>query len=164
MRVEIHHLAMAEAKAARRYYARINTALARRFEFDLDETVAKILQFPQAWPKHLQGTRFCEPSGAPRRPNRLAHPSAACGALPDNPAKHYPAIQGICDDGELLEPATCKDYLQVRQEGNRQVQRMLKHYSLEVILAIGYRVRSPRGTHFRQWPPRLAAKRSDPRS
>jgi len=60
-------------------------------------------------------------------------------------------IQGIYDDGELPEAATCKEYLQVRQEGARQVQRTLKHYSLDMILAIGYRVRSPRGTLFRQW-------------
>jgi hypothetical protein len=60
-------------------------------------------------------------------------------------------IQGIYDDGELAEVATCKEYLQVRQEGSRQVERMLKHYSLDMILAVGYRVRSPRGTLFRQW-------------
>lgn len=60
-------------------------------------------------------------------------------------------IQSIYDDEELLENATCKELLQVRQEGSRQVQRTLKHYSLDVILAVGYRVRSPRGTLFRQW-------------
>ena len=60
-------------------------------------------------------------------------------------------VQGIYDDGELPEEATCKEYLQVRQEGSRQVQRALKHYSLDMILAVGYRVRSPRGTLFRQW-------------
>ena len=63
-------------------------------------------------------------------------------------------IQGIYDDGELPEAATCKEYLQVRQEGSRQVQRTLKHYSLDIILAVGYRVRSPRGTLFRQWATR----------
>jgi hypothetical protein len=60
-------------------------------------------------------------------------------------------IGSIYEEGELQEPATCKEYLQVRAEGARQVQRMLKHYSLDVILAVGYRVRSPRGTLFRQW-------------
>jgi hypothetical protein len=52
---------------------------------------------------------------------------------------------------ELDEPATCKDYLQVRAEGARTVRRALKHYSLDVILAVGYRVQSARGTQFRQW-------------
>ena len=54
-------------------------------------------------------------------------------------------------EGELSEAATCKDYLQVRVEGSREVRRAVKHYSLEAILAVGYRVRSPRGTQFRQW-------------
>jgi hypothetical protein len=60
-------------------------------------------------------------------------------------------IQAVYEEGELLEDATCKEYLQVRQEGGRQVSRRLKHYNLNVILAVGYRVRSPRGTEFRQW-------------
>ena len=60
-------------------------------------------------------------------------------------------IQAIYQEGELREDATCKEYLQVRQEGGRQVSRRLKHYNLNVILAVGYRVRSPRGTEFRQW-------------
>ena len=60
-------------------------------------------------------------------------------------------IAGIYEEGELSEVATCKDYLQVRLEGTRQVQRKLKHYSLDMILAVGYRVRSQRGTQFRQW-------------
>jgi len=60
-------------------------------------------------------------------------------------------IQSIYDDQELPEGSTCKEYLQVRQEGKRQVERSLKHYSLDVILAVGYRVRSRRGTLFRQW-------------
>ena len=60
-------------------------------------------------------------------------------------------IKGIYEDGELDEAATCKEFLQVRAEGGRQVQRSLKHYSLDVILAVGYRVRSARGTLFRQW-------------
>ncbi len=60
-------------------------------------------------------------------------------------------LQSIYNDGELSETATCKEYLQVRTEGTRQVQRTLKHYNLDAILAVGYRVRSPRGTAFRQW-------------
>jgi hypothetical protein len=67
---------------------------------------------------------------------------------PQNITLHLAAIY---EEGELEESATCKDYLQVRQEGARQVRRELKHYSLDAILAVGYRVRSPRGTQFRQW-------------
>lgn len=67
---------------------------------------------------------------------------------PQNVTQHLKAIYA---EGELNEAATCKDYLQVRNEGGRQVTRQLRHYSLPVILAVGYRVRSPRGTQFRQW-------------
>lgn len=67
---------------------------------------------------------------------------------PQNVTLH---IKAIYADEELSESATCKDYLQVRTEGDRQISRLLKHYSLPVILAVGYRVRSHRGTQFRQW-------------
>ena len=60
-------------------------------------------------------------------------------------------IKNILTEGELPEAATIKDYLIVRQEGNRQVERPVKHYSLEMIVAVGYRVKSARGTTFRQW-------------
>jgi Virulence protein len=60
-------------------------------------------------------------------------------------------LKNIYEEGELSEEATCKEYLQVRIEGARQVRRNAKFYSLEAILAVGYRVRSPRGTMFRQW-------------
>ena len=60
-------------------------------------------------------------------------------------------LRAIYAEGELSEVATCKDYLQVRAEGKRQVQRALRHYNLEAILAVGYRVRSHRGMQFRQW-------------
>ena len=60
-------------------------------------------------------------------------------------------LQAIYDEGELAEESTCKEYLQVRTEGSRQVRRTLRHYSLDAILAVGYRVRSARGTAFRQW-------------
>src|ERR1019366_8992682 len=48
-------------------------------------------------------------------------------------------IKGLCEEGEADEAATCKDYLQVRQEGGREVRRAVKHYNLDVILAVGYR-------------------------
>lgn len=67
---------------------------------------------------------------------------------PQNITMH---IGAIYEEGELAEPATCKDFLQVRAEASRKVQRSLKHYNLDLILAVGYRVRSPRGTQFRQW-------------
>lgn len=60
-------------------------------------------------------------------------------------------IRAIYEEGELGVEATCKESLHVRQEGRRRVQRRLKTYSLPMILAVGYRVRSPRGTQFRQW-------------
>lgn len=67
---------------------------------------------------------------------------------PQNITSH---VKGIYKDGELDETATCKGYLQVRTEGTRQVQRRLKHYNLDMILAVGYRVRSHRGVQFRRW-------------
>ena len=60
-------------------------------------------------------------------------------------------INDIYASGEADERATCKEYLQVRLEGARKVQRSLTHYNLEIILSIGYRVRSSRGTAFRKW-------------
>ena len=60
-------------------------------------------------------------------------------------------LKALFAEGELSEAATCKDYLQVRSEGNRQVSRSLRHYRLDAILAVGFRVRSHRGTQFRQW-------------
>jgi len=67
---------------------------------------------------------------------------------PQNVTLH---LRAIFASGELSEQATCKDYLQVRKEGNREVSRTLRNYRLEAILAVGYRVRSHRGTQFRQW-------------
>lgn len=60
-------------------------------------------------------------------------------------------LKSLYEDGEISESATCKEYLQVRQEGNRTVRRGVKHYNLDAILAVGFRVRSRRGTQFRQW-------------
>lgn len=67
---------------------------------------------------------------------------------PQNVTLH---LKAIYTEGELTEQATCKDYLQVRAEGGREVTRKLRHYRLEAILAVAYRVRSQRGTQFRQW-------------
>ena len=60
-------------------------------------------------------------------------------------------LKAIFAEGELEETTTCKGYLQVRAEGGREVSRTLRHYRLEAILAVGYRVRGHRGTQFRQW-------------
>lgn len=60
-------------------------------------------------------------------------------------------LKAIYAEGELTEEATIKPYLIVRREGTRQVSRDVLHYSLPAILAVGYRVRSHRGTQFRQW-------------
>jgi hypothetical protein len=60
-------------------------------------------------------------------------------------------LKGIYTDGELTSGATIRKFRIVRREGTREVAREIEHYNLEVILAVGYRVRSSRGTQFRQW-------------
>jgi len=60
-------------------------------------------------------------------------------------------IKAIYREGELQEAATCKEYLQVQTEGKRNISRARKFYNLPVIMAVGYRVRSHRGTQFRRW-------------
>jgi hypothetical protein len=77
-----------------------------------------------------------------------AEMAALFQTTPQNITLHVKAIYA---EGELQPAATCKEDLQVRQEGGRQVKRSLKHYNLDMILAVGYRVRSLRGTQFRQW-------------
>ena len=60
-------------------------------------------------------------------------------------------IQHIYEDGELEESATCRKIRQVRQEGSRMVERELPYYNLDMIISLGYRVRSRVATHFRKW-------------
>lgn len=60
-------------------------------------------------------------------------------------------LRNIFEDGELDPAATVKQYLTVQTEGSRQVRRAIDHYNLDAILAVGYRVRSHRGTQFRRW-------------
>lgn len=67
---------------------------------------------------------------------------------PQNITQH---VRAIYAEGEASEAATCKADLQVQTEGTRQVRRTVKSYNLEMILAVGFRVKSPRGTQFRQW-------------
>ena len=60
-------------------------------------------------------------------------------------------IKNIYQEGELDEEATVKEYLTVQDEGERQVKRPINYYNLDMILSVGYRVRSAVGTHFRKW-------------
>ena len=71
---------------------------------------------------------------------------------PENVLMH---LKNIFTEGELDEPATAKDFLAVQTEGKRQVQRTLKHYNLDAIISVGYRVNSKRGVRFRQWATRI---------
>jgi len=70
------------------------------------------------------------------------------GTTPENVLMH---LKNIFAEGELAAPATTKDFLAVRQEGKRQVRRRLKHYNLDAIISVGYRVSSVRATQFRIW-------------
>ena len=60
-------------------------------------------------------------------------------------------IKNVYTEQELDADSTCKDFLQVREEGNRKIKRMQKFYNLDVIISVGYRVKSKRGTQFRIW-------------
>ena len=60
-------------------------------------------------------------------------------------------IKTIYKTAELQELATCRKFRQVQNEGSRQVNRQVDHYNLDVIIALGYRINSKRGTQFRQW-------------
>ncbi|MEB8475005.1 RhuM family protein [Acidithiobacillus ferriphilus] len=71
---------------------------------------------------------------------------------PENILMH---LKNVYQEGELRESVTAKDFLVVRQEGKRQVKRQLKHYNLDAIISVGYRVNSTQATHFRQWATRV---------
>lgn len=70
------------------------------------------------------------------------------GTSTDNVGLH---LKNIYQDQELQEQSTTEDYSVVRQEGARQVRRKLRHYNLDAIISVGYRVSSARATRFRQW-------------
>ena len=59
------------------------------------------------------------------------------------------------DEGELAREATIRNFRIVRQEGQRQVEREIEHYNLDVIISVGYRVKSKQGTQFRIWANRV---------
>ena len=63
-------------------------------------------------------------------------------------------LRNIFVDGELEESATAKDFLVVRSEGDRRVRRRIRHYNLDAIISVGYRVSSKRAVRFRQWATR----------
>ncbi len=63
-------------------------------------------------------------------------------------------LRNIFVDGELEESATTKDFLLVRSEGDRRVRRRIRHYNLDAIISVGYRVNSKRAVRFRQWATR----------
>ncbi len=67
---------------------------------------------------------------------------------PQNITMH---LKNVFSEGELDEAATCKDFLQVQTEGARQVRRKRKHYNLDSIISVGYRISSGRATQFRIW-------------
>ena len=60
-------------------------------------------------------------------------------------------LKNIYAEEELVEAATTKEFLVVRIEGTRSVTRKVKHYNLDAVISVGYRVNSKRGTKFRQW-------------
>ena len=60
-------------------------------------------------------------------------------------------LKNIYEEGELVEIATCKDFLQVQKEGDRMVERNQKFYNLDAIISVGYRIKSHVATRFRQW-------------
>lgn len=60
-------------------------------------------------------------------------------------------LKNIFEEGELEEDATCKDFLQVQKEGNREIKRKQKFYNLDAIISVGYRIKSHVATKFRQW-------------
>ena len=60
-------------------------------------------------------------------------------------------IRHIYEEGELDEDSTCRKFRQVRDEGGRQVSRVIPHYNLDMIISLGYRVKARIATHFRRW-------------
>ncbi len=69
-------------------------------------------------------------------------------STPENVLMH---LRNIFASGELEAEATTKEFLAVRSEGRRRVRRRLKHYNLDAIISVGYRVNTRRGVRFRQW-------------
>ncbi len=60
-------------------------------------------------------------------------------------------INNVFSENELVQESTCRKFRQVRTEGNRTIEREIEHYNLDVIISVGYRVKSKQGTQFRIW-------------
>ena len=60
-------------------------------------------------------------------------------------------IKNIFEEGELTKEATVKEYLTVQKEGNREIKRQIEYYNLDLIISLGYRIKSSIATRFRQW-------------
>ncbi|HEY5466926.1 MAG TPA: virulence RhuM family protein, partial [Clostridia bacterium] len=69
-------------------------------------------------------------------------------------------IRNVFADGELPENSTVRNFLIVQKEGNRQVKREVQHYNFQMVLAIGYRVHSNIGVHFRNWASKVLTEYS----
>ncbi len=64
-------------------------------------------------------------------------------------------IKNVFEDGELQREATVAKIATVQSEGNRQVERAIEYYNLDVIISVGYRVKSKRGVQFRIWATKI---------
>jgi hypothetical protein len=74
------------------------------------------------------------------------------GVSPQNITIH---LKSIYKDGEIEKSSTCKESLQVQTEGGREVSRKIMLYNLDVIIAVGYKVGSKKGTEFRKWATKI---------
>ena len=77
--------------------------------------------------------------------------AAVFDTTPENVLMH---LRNVFSSNELEAEATTKDFLVVRTEGRRRVRRRIRHYNLDAIISVGYRVNSRRGVRFRQWATR----------
>ena len=113
-------------------------------EFQSD-TLRKVSNVSEAAMQRPEGAASSQPRASPwvqmimvYRPDR----AKAFISTPQNITMH---IGNAYKEGELARDSTCKEYLQVQQEGKRKVSRKVKYYDLDVIISVGYRVKSKRG-------------------
>jgi hypothetical protein len=90
-------------------------------------------------------------SSAGFRRDALAEPGADRELFQKDVRTVNEHLQNIYAEGEIEAQATIRKFRIVRREGSREVERAIEHYNLDAILAVGYRVRSERGTQFRRW-------------